>query len=107
MDILLSYSPRRSRFYKDWCKKTFTIAANNDTVAEVEDNLFLQEALSLLTPEQKKVILATVLEGVTEQKAAKKLGMSQQAVNRIKTRALNRLRKHFIQDKPTAECHSL
>lgn len=76
-----------------------TIAANSNTAAEAENSLFLQEALSLLTPEQKKVILATVLEGVTEQKAAKELGMSQQAVNRIKKRALNRLRKHFIMDK--------
>lgn len=78
-----------------------TIAANSDTAAEAENSLFLQEALSLLTPEQKKVVLATVLEGVTEQKTAKELGMSQQAVNRIKKRALNRLRKHFFQDDYT------
>ncbi|MDD4753836.1 MAG: sigma-70 family RNA polymerase sigma factor [Desulfitobacteriaceae bacterium] len=80
-----------------------TIAANSDTVAEVEDNSFLQEALSLLTPDQKKVILVTVLEDATEQKAAKELGISQQAVNRIKKRALNRLRKHFILDKSITE----
>lgn len=74
-----------------------TIAATTDTLNEVENEIFIQQTLSLLTPQQQKVIMATVLEGATEQEVADKIGVSKQAVNRIKKRALDRLRKHFRQ----------
>lgn len=77
-----------------------TIGSTRDTPAEVEDKLYRQEALSLLTPQQQKVITATVLEGATEQETATKLGMSQPAVHQMKDRALNRLRKNLVLDKP-------
>jgi len=80
-----------------------TIAAPDDTLTEVEDSVFLQEALALLTPQQQKVITATVLEGRTEQEAAEQLGIAQQVVNRLKARSLKRLRKHFVLDEPTAK----
>jgi RNA polymerase sigma factor (sigma-70 family) len=80
-----------------------TVAATDDTLTEVEDSVFLQEALSLLTPQQQKVIKTTVLEGRTEQEVARKLGMSQPAVHQMKARALKRLRKHFVLDEPTAK----
>lgn len=80
-----------------------TIAAPSDILAEVEDTVFLQEALALLTPQQQKVITATVLEERTEQEVAEQLGISQQVVNRLKGRALKRLRKHFVLDEPTAK----
>ncbi len=77
------------------------IAAANNVFLEVENAVFLQEALSLLTPRQQKVIAATVLEGRTENEAAQRLGMSQPAVHQMKERALNRLKKHFVLDKST------
>ena len=77
-----------------------TIAATNDTPSEAIDAIFLQEALSLLSPQQRKVINATILEEYTEQKVAEQLGISQQVVNRLKKRALTKLRKHFINDEP-------
>ncbi len=80
-----------------------TVAATDDLLAEVEDTVFLQEALALLTPQQQKVITATVLEERTEQEVAEELGMSQPAVHQMKERALNRLRKHFVLDEPTAK----
>ncbi|HBT48190.1 MAG TPA: RNA polymerase subunit sigma-24 [Peptococcaceae bacterium] len=80
-----------------------TIASPSDTLAEVEDALFLEEALSLLTPQQQKVIIATILNGATEQEVAKELGISQPAVHRMKVRALNRLKKYFVLDEPTAK----
>ncbi|MEW6274887.1 MAG: sigma-70 family RNA polymerase sigma factor [Bacillota bacterium] len=80
-----------------------TIAATDDILAEVEDSVFLEEALALLTPQQQKVITATVLEGYKEQEVAEKLGMSQPAVHQMKERALKRLRKHFVLDEPTAK----
>ncbi|WP_051618280.1 sigma-70 family RNA polymerase sigma factor [Desulfofundulus thermocisternus] len=80
-----------------------TVAAICDTLTAVEDSLFLQEALSLLTPQQQKVIKATILEGHTEQEVAAELGMSQPAVHQMKERALKKLRKHFVLDEPTAK----
>lgn len=76
-----------------------TIAASSDVLAEVEDTVFLQEALSLLTPQQQKVITATVLEEYTEHEVAEQLGISQPVVHRLKERALNRLRKSLFQNK--------
>jgi RNA polymerase sigma factor (sigma-70 family) len=72
-----------------------TVASTTDTLAQVEENLFLQEALSLLTPLQQKVITATILEGACEQEVANEMGITHQAVNRIKGRALNKLRKYY------------
>jgi len=80
-----------------------TIAAPDDTLSEVEASVLLQEALALLTPQQQKVIIATVLEGQTEREVAEQLGIAQQVVNRLKARALKRLRKHFVLDEPTAK----
>mgnify|MGYP000960425717 FL=1 len=77
-----------------------TIASSNDVFLEVEDSVFLQEALSLLTPQQQKIITATVLEGRPENEAAIRFGMSQPAVHQMKERALKKLKKHFVLDKP-------
>ncbi|NLO89391.1 MAG: sigma-70 family RNA polymerase sigma factor [Clostridia bacterium] len=60
-----------------------TIAVTDDILVEVEEMIFLQEALSLLTPQQQKVITATVLEERTEQEVATEFGMSQPAVHQI------------------------
>ncbi|BBB92661.1 MAG TPA: hypothetical protein PKA28_03470 [Methylomusa anaerophila] len=38
------------------------VAATNDISVETEDSVFLQEALSLLTSQQQKIITATILE---------------------------------------------
>ncbi|MEW6425583.1 MAG: sigma-70 family RNA polymerase sigma factor [Bacillota bacterium] len=75
-----------------------TIPAPTDVCAEVEDTLFLQQALSLLTPQQQVVITMTILEGIPEQKVADEMGVTRQAVNRIKLRALKRLKKMFRSD---------
>ncbi len=75
-----------------------TIASSNDVFGEVEDSVFLREALSLLTPQQQKIITATALEGRPENEAAIRFGMSQPAVHQMKERALNKLRRHFIKD---------
>ena len=72
------------------------VAAPDDIQAEVEDKIFLQEALALLTLQQQTVITATILEERTEQEVADELGMSQPAVHQMKERALKRLRKHYF-----------
>lgn len=77
-----------------------TITSKSNTLIEVEDAVFVQEALSLLTPQQQKVFTATVLEGRTEQEVAEQLERSQPVVHRLKQRALKRLKKNFVLDEP-------
>jgi RNA polymerase sigma factor (sigma-70 family) len=72
-----------------------TIPASTDVCTEVENTLFLQQALSLLTPQQRAVIAKIILEGAPEQEVAGEMGITRQAVNRIKMRALKRLKKYF------------
>ncbi|MDK2984532.1 MAG: hypothetical protein PWQ96_174 [Clostridia bacterium] len=76
-----------------------TVRSTRDTPAEVEDKLYLQDTLW----QHQKVIKATILEGATELEVAKKLGMSQPAVHKMKDRALNRLRKNLVLDESTAK----
>ncbi|WP_018132300.1 sigma-70 RNA polymerase sigma factor region 4 domain-containing protein [Effusibacillus pohliae] len=71
------------------------IAAANDTPAEMEDLISLEEVFKLLTFPQQAVIKATILEGTPEQEVALQMGTTKQAVNRMKGRALRRLRKYF------------
>lgn len=80
-----------------------TIPAPTNVCAEVENTLLLQQIFSLLTPQQQKVITMTILEGIPEQKVADEMGVTRQAVNRIKLRALKRLKKYFVLDEPTVK----
>ena len=64
-----------------------TIAAAVDVSDEVEGSVLVRDVLSLLTQQQRAVITATILEGATEGETAMKLGISQQAVNKVKERA--------------------
>lgn len=73
------------------------LAANENTEVEAEDELFLEEVLALLTVRQRIVILKTVIRDVPEQVVAVELNTSQQAVHRVKARALKRL-KHYLSD---------
>jgi len=80
-----------------------TIAAAVDVSDEVEGSVLVRDVLSLLTQQQRAVITATILEGTTEGETAMKLGISQQAVNKVKERALGRLRKRLILDEPAGK----
>ena len=79
-----------------------TIFAAEDVPISAEDAVFIQEALSLLTPLEQMVVKATILDGFTERETARELGVSQPVVHRIKNRALNKLH-HFVLDEPTAK----
>ncbi|TYP57880.1 RNA polymerase sigma factor [Thermosediminibacter litoriperuensis] len=72
-----------------------TLADGIDVLSRVEDRIFVREALMLLTARQQKVIMATVFEGATEKEVAERLGISQPAVNKIKNRALSKLKKYL------------
>ncbi|WP_254388540.1 sigma-70 family RNA polymerase sigma factor [Thermanaeromonas sp. C210] len=99
-ELLILNKPVNQESEEEEREMVDALASPADTLAEVEDTLFLEEALSVLTPQQQRVIIATVLNGATEYEVAKKLGISQPAVHRIKVRALNRLRKHLVPDGP-------
>jgi RNA polymerase sigma factor (sigma-70 family) len=71
------------------------IPAAVDVPGEAEGMVFVQEALLLLTPQEQRVVQATILDGSTEREAAKELGISQPVVHRAKDRALNKLRQYF------------
>jgi RNA polymerase sigma factor (sigma-70 family) len=75
------------------------IPALVDVPGEAEGMVFVQEALLLLTPQEQRVVQATILDGFTEREAAKELGISQSVVHRTKERALKKLRKRFALDK--------
>lgn len=75
------------------------IPATVDVSGEAEGMVFVREALLLLTPQEQRVVKATILDGFTEREAAKKLGVSQPVVHRAKKRALNKLRKCFALDE--------
>lgn len=79
------------------------IPAAVDVPGEAEGMVFIQKALSLLTPQEQRVLKATILDGFTEREVAGKLRVSQPVVHRVKERALNKLRKHFVLDEPTAK----
>jgi len=67
-----------------------------DVPGEAEGMVFVQEALLLLTPQEQRVVKATILNGFTEREAAGKLRVSQPVFHRMKERALNKLRKYFV-----------
>jgi len=96
-ELLILNNPLSLEAEDEETERLNTVAATDDILSEVEEMIFLQEVLSLLTPQQQKVITATVLEERTEQDVALELGMSQPAVHQMKERVLKRLRKHFTQ----------
>lgn len=71
------------------------IATTSDTAAEALENTFVHEILSLLSRKQRIVVFETVIEDVPERVVADELGLSQQAIHRLKIRALRRLQLHL------------
>lgn len=72
------------------------ISATCDTAAEAEDDIFLEETLSLLTWKQRIVIFETVIEGIPENVVAREFGLSQQAIHFLKVRGLRKLKTHLL-----------
>ena len=71
------------------------VSSKADVHGLVEEKILLERfraCFEELTWLQQKVVQAVLLEGVTEQEMARELGISQQSVNRIKRRAINRLK---------------
>lgn len=71
------------------------LATTSDTAAEAIGNTFVRETLSLLSRKQRIVVFETVIEDVPERVVANELGLSQQAIHRLKIRALRRLQVYL------------
>ncbi len=63
---------------------------------EMEDGLLMETLRSILTERELICIKLIVLEGYTAKYVADKLGVTKQAVNQCKNRALKKLKKYFI-----------
>jgi len=98
-ELLILNCPVAQRIDSDKLTMIDVIPAAVDVPGEAEGILFVKEALSLLTSQEQRVVIATILDGFTEREVAKELGVSQPVVHRMKKRALNKLRKHFILDE--------
>ncbi|TEB07703.1 RNA polymerase sigma-B factor [Pelotomaculum schinkii] len=98
-ELLLLNGPATQDTDSDKLTMLDAIPALVDVPGEAEDMVFIQEALLLLTPQEQRVVQATILDGFTEREAAKELGISQPVVHRTKERALKKLRKRFALDK--------
>lgn len=61
----------------------------------IVENLALKEALSHLTERERLVIDLRYFRGITQQKAAVIVGVSQVQISRIEKKALSELRKYF------------
>lgn len=82
------------------------LVASENTEFMAEDELFLEGVLMVLTRKQRIVILETVIQEIPEKIVASEFRTTQQAVHRLKTRALKKLRA-YLSDcyKPTEEIH--
>lgn len=76
-------------------EKIDMLVSTDDISQQVEQSFFIEEALSLLTSQQQRVVTETVLKDRKEQDVAKEMGISQPAIHHIKNRALEKLRKHY------------
>lgn len=65
----------------------------DDTTCATDDKIFVSMLLNSLPPMQREVIKRKFMQGFTDKEIAIFLGVSRQAVNRTKNRALNNLRK--------------
>ncbi len=66
----------------------------------IEDRIVLLNALNRLGSEdQRRVVIDTFFEGISDAQLAKKLRRSEQAIYNLRARALSRLKKILLEDK--------
>jgi RNA polymerase sigma factor (sigma-70 family) len=71
----------------------------DETIADVESIVCTSMLIEFLEKQQKNVSVMKFIHGYSEKDIAQILGISRQAVNRAKNRALNNLRKIFTEEK--------
>jgi len=68
------------------------VADCDNVVAKIEDRINIEQMLSHLTLKQQQLIKMIFFQELTEKRAAERLGISQPAANKIKNRALKKIK---------------
>jgi RNA polymerase sigma factor (sigma-70 family) len=76
----------------DYLEINYDILADN-TMSDIESMVCISMLIELLAKQQKNIIIMEFIHGYSEKQIAEMLGISRQAVNRTKNRALNNLRR--------------
>jgi RNA polymerase sigma factor (sigma-70 family) len=72
---------------RDWA-----LPVSRDPAARVVESLALREAWRCLTPQEREVVAATIVQGESQVSVAHRLGRSQARVSQIQAQALDQLR---------------
>lgn len=97
--INMSIKNKYINLSKKYCKisnmelelnEDISIKCNKDTYAITDNKIFINELLNELTVLQKEIIIKKFFEDYKDNDIATQLGISRQAVNRIKNRALKK-----------------
>ncbi|TCO70417.1 RNA polymerase sigma factor (sigma-70 family) [Marinisporobacter balticus] len=93
LDLFRKYELRHT----PWIEMNYDILSDENT-PDIESTVFISMLLNALIPLQRQVILRKFIYGFSDAEIAKQLGVSRQAINRIKNRALDNLKKILIKD---------
>ena len=77
-------------------KAPLCIKAENTYIEDFSKHTFLKDALKHLTPKQKAVIQLKYIYDYSDVEIGLSLNITRQAVNRIKNRAIERLREYLL-----------
>lgn len=72
------------------------IKGNENIYISVENKIFIKDILNKLTSLQKEVVIKKFFKEYKDNEIAKQLGISRQAVNRIKNRALKKMKLECV-----------
>lgn len=72
------------------------VADCNNMVSKIEDKINIEQILSHLTLKQQQVIKMIFFQELIEKGTAEKLGISQPAANKIKNRALKKMKQYMM-----------
>lgn len=67
--------------------------------SNIEDTVLISILIKSFPKKQQDIIIMKFIYGLSETDIAKILGISRQAVNKLKNRALNNLRKFFLEER--------
>jgi RNA polymerase sigma factor (sigma-70 family) len=88
--ILLSKNRNKKYYYESPINLDITEASYQ---LNIEDKLFVDELLALLTEKEKEIIILKYFKEYSDMEISKKFGISRQAVNKTKNRAIKKMKK--------------
>ncbi|SNT01486.1 RNA polymerase sigma factor, sigma-70 family [Anaerovirgula multivorans] len=91
------FKKHKSKF-KEFVEINYEIISDQ-TIGDIENIALISILIQSLVKRQQDVIILEFIQDFSEKDIAKILGISRQAVNRTKNRALDNLRRVFIEDR--------